>query len=167
MSPNWPDLRRDCDVRIFDVLLVANNLCPNWPDLRRDCDLKALFFLFNINKIRSELTWFTKGLRLLFSASHFKKNILSELTWFTKGLRLNTAPDKSARVKVRIDLIYEGIATFKLFSWICIPFSCPNWPDLRRDCDLLFLCQIACVKSQVRIDLIYEGIATTRGWIFG
>ena len=61
---------------------------------------------------------------------------------------------------VRIDLIYEGIAT--LFKRLIeIRGACPNWPDLRRDCDStidsLYFILIAFL---VRIDLIYEGIAT-------
>ena len=44
---------------------------------------------------------------------------LSELTWFTKGLRLPYQLDQSkVKVYVRIDLIYEGIATEVLsFVW--------------------------------------------------
>ena len=46
---------------------------------------------------------------------------MSELTWFTKGLRLSVFRPKLSITPslVRIDLIYEGIATYE--NW-CVDF---------------------------------------------
>ena len=110
----------------------------------------------------SELTWFTKGLRLaFFPLLIYVRPHESELTWFTKGLRLifyNSL--RNLLISVRIDLIYEGIATvLAYFLLIYVKLHGPNWPDLRRDCDLCLFFQRPPLWN-VRIDLIYEGIAT-------
>ena len=86
---------------------------------------------------------------------------LSELTWFMKGLRLQVIVNYNpVHFRVRIDLIYEGIATnsvivdeyrgpplseltwfmkglrlLKSFGLIGPWHLGPNWPDLWRDCD--------------------------------
>ena len=78
-----------------------------------------------------------------------------------KGLR----PDRysvvifSPKYFERIDLIYEGIATFVFnFDTHNFSFGGKNWPDLWRDCDsgdgIIYF------SFSERIDLIYEGIAT-------
>ena len=110
---------------------------------------------------------------------------LKKLTWFTKGLRRHIVlvgwfyPRKK-----ETDLIYEGIATKvgclfsdllneKKLTWftkglrrgmLCainnhlIPQR--NWPDLRRDCDLLPHFPVVLISLVKETDLIYEGIAT-------
>ena len=123
----------------------------------------CLLCLLNL-RMRSELTWFMKGLRPEIRLLCLRmKNYLvridliyegiatplriqryglgykwSELTWFMKGLRPSApgCPCASAPRRVRIDLIYEGIATSAIAE-LNMPFS-----------------------TCVRIDLIYEGIAT-------
>ena len=123
---------------VFQICIITDNIhSPNWPDLRRDCDSEPNFSESQFFSL-SELTWFTKGLRLS-SRGLLSKGSLSrsELTWFTKGLR----PIFIASVyvhelkKVRIDLIYEGIATSICIFSFSAAVCCPNWPDLRRDCD--------------------------------
>ena len=74
----------------------------------------------------------------------------------------NSSAASFQSIQVRIDLIYEGIATHNQHCAGCsyMPI-CPNWPDLRRDCDQIsssFSLQV--FLDKVRIDLIYEGIAT-------
>ena len=88
---------------------------------------------------------------------------LLELTWFTKGLRphSDTILWMVSESMVGIDLIYEGITTLWyspvsrlwLYRW--------NWPDLRRDYDILTHRSISLAGLRVGIDLIYEGITTT------
>ena len=86
----------------------------NWPDLRRDCDSIGSPHWGHVMS-PSELTWLTKGLRhparLNVRAFH---QILSELTWLTKGLR-----------RLALCLIVKEL------------FRNLNWPDLRRDCDMV------------------------------
>ena len=81
-----------------------------------------------------------------------------------KGLRLIIYRYNGRMVvKVRIDLIYEGIATDNSAIVICIcQAGGPNWPDLWRDCDPSLKFKAVVIIIQVRIDLIYEGIATCR-----
>jgi len=110
---NWPDLRRDCDAHVLvemdnwpevdriDLIYegiatgAANHgidqsaLRQNWPDLRRDCDF-AHFGIADQSTMGTELTWFTKGLRLMITVN----SIIIIVIIFD-----------------RIDLIYEGIAT--------------------------------------------------------
>ena len=113
----------------------------------------------------SELTWFMKGLRLLqLFAQYTMGHRKSELTWFMKGLRhLPLCVSRDVLYFfVRIDLIYEGIATHKILLLLGIapsvridliyegiatqrttspitPIVCrsPNWPDLWRDCGIV------------------------------
>ena len=114
--------------------------------------------------IAKKLTWFTKGLRPLPGDSGSEIPCTEKkLTWFTKGLRR----DHHSLVRQYIhcketDLIYEGIATFLHRTLLTLTERVErNWPDLRRDCDVL-------VGSDLRkrvfkeTDLIYEGIATIR-----
>ena len=80
---------------------------------------------------------------------------------------MNTGVPRNPFRIVRIDLIYEGIATKG--SWLDnskLDTHSPNWPDLRRDCDTHHLAELFKHIIAVRIDLIYEGIATksTTGW---
>ena len=119
VRPNWPDLWRDCDPFIL-VCYFKHVTRPNWPDLWRDCDLCSLVKP-SVKEMSSELTWFMKGLRpklmhvvVLFIYTQ------SELTWFMKGLR-HTPFDirnRSGGPFVRIDLIYEGIATHALVLYV-------------------------------------------------
>mgnify|MGYP007061458635 CR=1 FL=1 len=161
---NWPDLRRDCDdgflnrfplLKLSDRIdliyegiatwkwrasMISSSVRQNWPDLRRDCDnfFGSVHFCFSFRL--TELTWFTKGLRLL----------LRILIMFT-----NSLPD-------RIDLIYEGIATIE--SWLeCWIWSSNDRIDLIYEGIATF--PSCCADPQKpllhdRIDLIYEGIAT-------
>ena len=186
-------------------------MCPNWPDLRRDCDGCWFQPMSDHNGNSSELTWFTKGLRLqiciITDNIHISVRIdliyegIATFFWISGILkcvyvRIDLIYEGIATLSfylfyntpgtsVRIDLIYEGIATFKMFVYSGHTVNnCPNWPDLRRDCDMG--CEIfnhvtspyspnwpdlrrdcdpsgsilLVTTSFVRIDLIYEGIAT-------
>ena len=64
-----------------------------------------------------------------------------------------------------IDLTYEGIATWSTSYSITCNIMRRNWPDLRRDCDLIGLPVIGLPLNLEEIDLTYEGIATI--WIDG
>ena len=159
--PNWPDLWRDCDATDGFRPYAGKFAGPNWPDLWRDCDAFSTFATF-ATFATSELTWFMKGLRRVYIPSFLEfVSRRSELTWFMKGLRRCYRPHLLSRrhIRVRIDLIYEGIATQdQLIPFLLntIPVridliyegiataeaieiaelrSCPNWPDLWRDCD--------------------------------
>ena len=93
---NWPDLRRDCDSAgsaIYTLPLTKRN----WPDLRRDCDCADQF---DIRMCRGG----------------------KKLTWFTKGLRHAIVVSIKRQYCKETDLIYEGIATFALLSFVVILF---------------------------------------------
>ena len=112
--------------------------CPNWPDLRRDCDYPQQITQTHLQCVRIDLIY--EGIATLPSSSSLSSSTMpgSELTWFTKGLRPHSSilPNRFAS-SVRIDLIYEGIATYSCQRFIVFFFAgCPNWPDLRRDCDI-------------------------------
>ena len=108
--------------------------------------------------LRKKLTWLTKGLRHIILPGIYTMFPLKKLTWLTKGLRHNTDS-------------YNGNL-----------YRRRNWPDLRRDCDviLMLICSTILLKkltwltkglrrlkmsvklahSGEEIDLTYEGIAT-------
>ena len=105
----------------------------------------------------SEWTWFTKGLRRRLCFDVHSNSSRSEWTWFTKGLR-HVLPTVAVVIKVRMDLIYEGITTFFANSTMSSNESEWTWftkglrrlpsllshtleprqngPDLRRDYDV-------------------------------
>ena len=111
---------------------------PNWPDLWRDCDRLHALVLYVINWGMSELTWFMKGLRHVpgpldeMPAAEVRIDLIYEgIATFLSFFLLLLL------CHVRIDLIYEGIATSALTSCILYSYiSRPNWPDLWRDCDV-------------------------------
>ena len=78
-----------------------------------------------------------------------------------------SASSASASLIIKIDLIYEGIATVRdhaLFQFQRDRYH-KNWPDLWRDCHWWILIQ-SLQYSIIKIDLIYEGIATYWIWTF-
>ena len=162
VGPNWPDLWRDCD-HCLDLLKDNPRKNVRIDLIYEGIATLSMFALWPLHLL-SELTWFMKGLRLTtlnvdIELAHCSG---SELTWFMKGLRLCIC---SVGIRcpliVRIDLIYEGIAT-RIQRRLFVPyfFVRPNWPDLWRDCDFSPLPMFCNVSIVVRIDLIYEGIAT-------
>ena len=109
---NWPDLRRDYDTRPIGSQVVYR-MPYEWIDLIWEGITTLLLRCHPAGVILSELTWFEKGLRLLLQCLLPFPRHVSELTWFEKGLRLNF-----------LDPIQGQISRV-------------NWPDLRRDYDLI------------------------------
>jgi hypothetical protein len=114
----------------------------NWPDLRRDYDKTALLDFSNPSEgtdlIYEGIT--TMGCQMFsnfFLLCEGTDLIYEGIT--TIGSSCNTTSSKAVE---GTDLIYEGITTLSLFSH-CFHIQLynhrRNWPDLRRDYDLLSL----------------------------
>jgi len=113
MGQNWPDLRRDCDPGDNGLLKIEQH---DRIDLIYEGIATYKYMTRYAQRLQhmTELTWFTKGLRLNdIGGIYTYPASLTELTWFTKGLRLLLLSAHCARwFPDRIDLIYEGIATY-------------------------------------------------------
>ena len=159
-GPNWPDLRRDCD-SVKKYLFGHTASRPNWPDLRRDCDFCQMLVICQTLRT-SELTWFTKGLRPGWPSINITiTHLLSELTWFTKGLRRYSPNCLCVGARwSELTWFTKGLRLYYISTIYYIHVKRPNWPDLRRDCDLTVTRSCHKITNFVRIDLIYEGIAT-------
>ena len=97
---------------LSDTHFLLYPMRQNGPDLRRDYD--DLTFWATLFRLRSEWTWFTKGLRPC-----------------TLAYSLSSSP-------VRMDLIYEGITTITfIFSY---PLNLSEWTWFTKGLRLLFFC---------------------------
>ena len=149
---------------IMCVIMPVCPVSPNWPDLWRDCDFLLLLCLtFHLLHL-SELTWFMKGLRLRSGYFFFVRPFAKvRIDLIYEGIA--TCFSYAVFISVRLrrpnwpDLWRDCDCSFFIVNSILRPLS-PNWPDLWRDCDSAMPLFFAHFSVKVRIDLIYEGIAT-------